>query len=55
MKNKLLDILGFILFILFFILISPVLIVSGAILRPIRYFRYIKDKVDEKEPSKFWY
>ena len=55
MKNKLLDILGFILFILFFIWMSPALIISGAILRPIRYFRYIKDKVDEREPSKFWY
>lgn len=55
MKTKLLDLLGFILFILFFILISPVLIVSGAILRPFRYFKYIKSKVDEREPDKYWY
>lgn len=55
MKAKLLDVLDFILFLLMFIFMLPVLIVSGAILRPLRYFRYIKSKVDEKEPSKFWY
>lgn len=55
MKSKLLDLLGFVLFILFFILISPVLIVSGAILRPFRYFKYIKTKVSDHEPDKYWY
>ena len=55
MKNKLLDILGFILFLLMFILMLPILIISGAILRPIRYFNYIKAQVNEREPNKFWY
>ena len=55
MKSKLLDILGFILFLLFYILMLPVLIISGAILRPIRYFNYIRYQVNEREPNKFWY
>lgn len=55
MKNKLLDVLGFILFILFYMIMLPVLIISGAIVRPIRYFNYIKSKVNDKDPYKYWY
>lgn len=55
MKTKLLDVLGFILFLLMFIFMLPILIISGAILRPVRYFNYIKAKVNDKEHNKFWY
>lgn len=55
MKTKLLDLLGFILFLLFFTIMLPILIITGAILRPLRYFKYIKSKVNDEEPSKFWY
>ena len=55
MKQKLLDILGFSLFIGFFIVILPILIVTGAVARPIRFVKYVSAKVNNKEVKEYYY
>ena len=44
---------GFCLFIGLFIVVLPLLMLSGAILRPVRYFKYVVAKVHDKEPKKY--
>ena len=55
MKQKLLDILGFILFIGFFIVILPLLIITGAIARPIRFVKFVSSKVNNKEVKEYYF
>lgn len=55
MKQKLLDILGFILFIGFFIVILPLLIITGAIARPVRFVKHVSAKVNNKEVKEYYY
>lgn len=55
MKNKLLDIFGYIAFLLLFILLIPVLALSGAILRPIRYYKYVSANVHDKKAKEYYY
>ena len=42
-----------ILFALFYIMISPYLIITGAIVRCKRFYRYVMDVSDGKEPKKY--
>jgi len=53
MKNKILDVIGFILFILFFIVMIIPLAVGGAIVTPYRYFMLVSARVHNKEPKKY--
>lgn len=46
-------IFGFCLFIGLFIVLLPLLMISGAILRPVRYFKHVTAKVHDKEPNKY--
>jgi len=46
-------IFGFCLFIGLFIVLLPIMMISGAILRPVRYFKYVVAKVQDKEPKKY--
>lgn len=46
-------IFGFCLFIGLFIVLLPLLMISGAILRPVRYFKHVVAKVQDKEPKKY--
>ena len=55
MKNKLIDIFGYIAFLLLFILLIPILVISGAILRPIRYYKYVSANVHDKKAKEYWY
>lgn len=55
MKKKLSDIGGFILFILIFLVLLPFLMISGAIARPIRYFKYVSANVKNKKAKEYWY
>ena len=52
---KLSDIFGYILFILFLIIGSPYLFISGGIVRIIRFYGYVKNKVHDKIPNKYYY
>ena len=45
MKNKIIDLLGYLLFLLMFVAMIPLLMVSGAIQKPIRYYKYVSSKV----------
>lgn len=55
MKQKLLDIIGFSLFVGFFIVILPILMVSGAVARPIRFVKHVSSKVNNKEIKEYYY
>ncbi len=55
MKTKILDILGYIAFLLLFILLIPILAISGAILRPIRYYQYVSANVNNRKAKEYWY
>lgn len=55
MKNKLLDFVGYCLFILWFIILIPFLMIVGMIKTPIRYYKHINDKVLDRKPMKYWW
>lgn len=55
MKQKLIDLGGFMLFLLMFIIALPFFIIYGAIKTPIRYFRYVSAKVHDKKPNKYYF
>lgn len=55
MKQKLKDLFDYLLFVLFFILILPILILSGAIARPIRYYQYTINTVKNKKVKEYYY
>lgn len=55
MKLKIVDTLGFLLFLLLFILFLPVMMIIGAINTPIRYFKYVSCKVHNKKPKSYWW
>ena len=55
MKVKIANFVGFSLFLgIFFVLLIP-LIITGAIARPIRYFRHVVDKVHDKKVKEYYY
>ena len=55
MKQKLSDLLGYLLFLGLFILLIPVLMVSGAIQKPIRYYKYVSSQVHNKKHGGYNY
>jgi hypothetical protein len=55
MKEKLENVLGFILFILIFMILLPFFMISGAIVRPIRYLKYVSANVKNKKAKEYWY
>lgn len=55
MKNKILSIIDFMLFIGFFLLMLPLLMIQGAILTPIRYFKYVSAKVQDQEAKRYYF
>ena len=55
MKQKIIDIIGYILFILFFIIASPLLFLRGGIVGIVRYYKYVSDKVHNKKPNKYYW
>lgn len=54
-KQKLLDILGYILFLLFFTIMLLPMMIGGAVRTPIRYYKFIKAGVNDKVPDKYYY
>ena len=55
MKKLVENFVGFSLFLgIFFVLLIP-LIITGAIARPIRYFRHVVDKVHDKKVKEYYY
>jgi inner membrane protein involved in colicin E2 resistance len=55
MKKLVENFVGFSLFIgLFLILLIP-LMLTGAIIRPVRYFRHVVDKVHNKKVKEYYY
>lgn len=55
MKTKLIDFMGYLLFLLLFAVMIVPLAISGAILRPIRYYQHVNAKVHDKKPKEYWY
>lgn len=55
MKGKLLDLIGYVSFILMIIIISPYLFISGGLQRIIRFYQYVSANVHEKRPKKYYY
>jgi len=55
MKQKLLDIFDFIVFIVFFIMLLPFLIITGAIARPVRFVKYVSAKVNNKKVKEYFF
>lgn len=56
MKNqKQIDFINFLLYVLLFGLSLPAVIVYGAVMAPIRYFRYVSAEVHNKEPEKYYF
>jgi len=53
--NKLVAIFDYLLFLLLFIFVLPILMITGAILRPIRYYKNISDKVHNKKVKVYYY
>ena len=55
MKAKIANFLGFSLFLgIFFVLLIP-LMLTGAIIRPVRYFRHVVDKVHNKKVKEYYF
>lgn len=53
MKRKIIDALGFILFVAFYILIIPYLFISGGLIRMKRYLWYVIDSVHDRQPKQY--
>jgi len=51
--NKISDFLGYILFLVFLLFLSPALIITGGLLRIKRYYLFVKSKVNDQEPKKY--
>ena len=55
MKSKIKDFLGYVLFLLIFIIMIPLLFIRGGIVGCIRYYQYISAKVYNKKPKSYYY
>lgn len=55
MKVKLENIFGFILFILIFLGLLPLLMIYGAFITPLRYFLYVVAKVHDKKAKEYYF
>lgn len=54
-NERSLNILGYLLFLSLFILSLPILILIGAIKCPIRFYKYVSCKVNNKKPDTYWW
>ncbi len=54
-KTKIIGIIDYTLFLLFFIVMIIPLMISGLFLRPIRYYKYISNKVKNKKLDSYYY
>lgn len=55
MKQKLIDLLGYLLFLLLFIIALPILMITGALVRPIRFYKSISANVHNKKRKEYYY
>lgn len=49
------EVLGVLLFILWVMLLSPVLFITGGIMRILRYIDYVRNQVNDKEVKKYYW
>lgn len=56
MLNKVNGVLEYLIFIAFFVIVMLIpLMLYGAIVTPIRHYKYVVNKVNNKECKKYWY
>lgn len=53
--QKKIDFIKCLLYVLLFVLSFPAVIVYGAVMSPIRYFKYVSAEVHDKEPEKYYF
>jgi len=53
MRQKLSDYFGYVLFLLFLVLISPILFITGGIRRIQRFYMYVRNGVKEETPKRY--